>query len=123
MKIRMGFVSNSSSSSFVCLGVRIKIRDADENLSDDQLYEIIDDYRDLVYYDGENSDDYFYYGSHTLHSSEDYGIQVTNVLKDLSKGESLEQLEKRLKEEARELFLLSDEAELEFGLFTGVVAS
>lgn len=53
MKIRNGFVSNSSSSSFVLIGCEISNENLakvfDVNLDDDDLYEVIESETDLYW--------------------------------------------------------------------------
>ena len=82
MKIRNGFVSNSSSCSFMCIGYRIK-RDDDEALmklakiinekpleKDDDIYDIIYDSDEVIV-----DEDYIYIGfTSEVH---DYDYDVT----------------------------------------------
>jgi hypothetical protein len=123
MKIRTGFVSNSSSSSFICLGVRVSADDIIEALGDDKFSEILENEYGEVFYDSEGGN-HVYFGAYETHSSDDgWDISPTNALKKFAKDESLHDIEKRLVKEVQELFLLPKSVKFEFGLFVGTVAS
>ncbi len=85
MKIRSGFVSNSSSSSFIAIGVEVK------KLTDEQFEAIEDAKLEANYIDGEG---YFVVGEEFACWDECDGVNVTSVTK---LEESIAKVKKNLK--------------------------
>lgn len=78
MKIRQGFVSNSSSSSFICFGLKVLKRDIEE------MYEMIDDSGYYIHSDSEmgySDPDFTVIGE--TYEGNDYGMPKLeyNILK------------------------------------------
>jgi hypothetical protein len=115
MKIRHGFVSNSSSSSFICFGVRFS---ADVSiLGEDQIAEIVDDNRHLAYRDIEG-DGYIYYGKSLIFDDTD---PITNVLDGFPVHDMTQDRRAQIEKVARELFSIRDGDEIEFGFWVGSI--
>lgn len=120
MKTRAGFVSNSSSSSFVCIGVRFKAEDSqfykDES---DKFFEIIDD--SGAHYDAEMSDGYVYYGLSKLIDDEDWSFEKVGAFDEM-RGEGLDKAFNRLVAESTTLFDVKP-AKVETGMWIGRIAT
>lgn len=118
MKTRNGFVSNSSSSSFICLGVNIEswetlynklgidlpYYDKDEGIS---FYEDIEDHREFnkalkklgldIVYDGSDDIAYLGYSSGYFDELEEFELTLDNITKIKDKLISLGYSENNIK--------------------------
>jgi hypothetical protein len=118
MKVRDGFVSNSSSSSFVCVGVRFKAEESTQYNEDD-----IGDFCDLVeevgaWFDGEDSEGWVYYGAFETQDDEDWDTKRSKSFDAfIAEGNVLER--SSMTEFVKEKFSLGDGSKVEFGMWTG----
>jgi len=102
MKIRNGFVSNSSSSSFVVIGVKVNSKDYIKEDSDDYLDDIFENGVSALYIE---EDDYDYVAGIVLADGDDYLENTSTTLEEFK--EMSETVAKELKVDASKVSLIT----------------
>ena len=117
MKTRLGFVSNSSTSSFVVLGYKYEKKRMDHSFSSDAFYDLLEVIRSkkqaTVVYDGERG--YVYFGCGEEWSNEESPDGDSFVLD----GEQIEAIKQKIKAVLVKYDIWEDKFEKSFGLHYG----